>query len=69
MDALFGTERAAELRQKLTGLSPDQRETLILEELSQAIKEMGGKFVLPFRFKRGNRTSHSLIFVSKHFKG
>jgi hypothetical protein len=30
---------------------------------------MGGTFVLPFRFKRGARTSHSLIFVSKHFRG
>ena len=32
---------------------------------------MGGKYVLPFRFKneKGNRTSHHLIFVSKHFKG
>jgi hypothetical protein len=32
---------------------------------------MGGKYVLPFRFKHenGNRTSHHLIFVSKHFKG
>ena len=31
----------------------------------------GGKFVLPFRFRndRGNRTSHHLIFVSKHVKG
>ena len=32
---------------------------------------MGGEYVLPFRFKHenGNRTSHHLIFVSKHFKG
>jgi hypothetical protein len=47
------------------------RESLILEELAQAIKAMGGKFVLPFRFKNasGKRTSHSLIFVSKNFKG
>src|SRR5258707_12470378 len=32
---------------------------------------MGGQYVLPFRFKNssGRRTSHSLIFVSKHFKG
>jgi hypothetical protein len=44
---------------------------LVLEALAQAIKGMGGKFVLPFRFKNaaGTRTSHSLIFVSKHFKG
>jgi three-Cys-motif partner protein len=69
MDALFGIERASKLRQKLEGQSPDEREALILEELSQALKQMGGKFVLPFRFKRGKRTSHSLIFVSKHFKG
>ena len=29
---------------------------------------MGGKYVLPFRFKnsKGTRTSHHLIFVSKH---
>lgn len=69
MDALFGEERANSLRQKLEGKTPEQRETLILEELSQAIKEMGGKHVLPFRFKRGARTSHSLIFVTKHFRG
>jgi three-Cys-motif partner protein len=69
MDALFGVERADQLREKLKDKTPDQRETLILEELSQAIKELGGKFVLPFRFKRGARTSHSLIFVSKHFRG
>jgi three-Cys-motif partner protein len=69
MDALFGVERADKLREKIAGKSPDARETLILEELSQAIKGMGGKFVLPFRFKRGARTSHSLIFVSKHFRG
>jgi hypothetical protein len=32
---------------------------------------MGGNYVLPFRFRNasGTRTSHSLIFVSKHFKG
>lgn len=69
MDALFGVERVDELRKKLEGKTPEQRETLILEELSQAIKALGGTFVLPFRFKRGARTSHSLIFVSKHFRG
>ncbi|MEH2508029.1 three-Cys-motif partner protein [Bradyrhizobium sp. AZCC 1578] len=69
MDALFGEQRALSLRETLKGKSPDDRETLILEELSQAIKEMGGTFVLPFRFKRGKRTSHSIVFVSKHFRG
>jgi three-Cys-motif partner protein len=69
MDALFGADRVDELRTNLAGRTPEQREALILEEISQAIKAMGGKFVLPFRFKRGARTSHSLIFVSKNFKG
>lgn len=71
IDALFGEERANRLREVLPGKTPDQREILILEELAQAIKEMGGQFVLPFKFKNasGKRTSHSLIFVSKHFKG
>lgn len=71
MDALFGEERAEMLRKVLPEKSPAKREELVLEELAQAIKAMGGKFVLPFRFKnaKGTRTSHSLIFVSKHFKG
>jgi hypothetical protein len=69
MEALFGADRAQKLRTLLTDKSPDEREALILEELSQAIRSMGGEYVLPFRFKRGKRTSHSLIFVSKHFKG
>jgi three-Cys-motif partner protein len=69
MDALFGTQRVTDLRKSLKSKTPGDREALILEELSQAIKAMGGKFVLPFRFKRGARTSHSLIFVSKHFRG
>jgi hypothetical protein len=50
---------------------PDEREALILEELAQAIRQLGGRYVLPFRFRNasGTRTSHSLVFVSKHFKG
>src|ERR1019366_8574219 len=71
INALFGQDRADKLRQQLRCKSPEEREALVLEELAQAIKEMGGKFVLPFKFKTasGTRTSHSLIFVSKHFKG
>lgn len=71
MNALFGKERADQLRQKLEPLSPYERELVIVEELAQALKAMGGKYVLPFRFKnaRGQRTSHHLIFVSKNFKG
>lgn len=71
MNALFGEERANNLRGKLKAMGPNKREAAILEELSHALKEMGGKFVLPFTFKNedGVRTSHHLIFVSKNVKG
>ena len=71
MNALFGQERANLIRPKLTGLPPAEREMRIIEELCQALLELGGKYVLPFRFRdaRGTRTSHHLIFVSKHVRG
>lgn len=70
MDALFGEERADELRAKVNGAKPALRQEMVLEELSNALIEMGGKFVLPFRFKNDEgRLTHHLIFVSKNFKG
>ena len=71
MDELFGQDRANAIRQKLVGLGPDEREDLIIEELSQAIKECGVLYVLPFTFKseKGTRTKHHLVFASKNFKG
>lgn len=71
MDDLFGRQRAEALRKRLPGLSPELREAAILEELANEIKRLGGTYVLPFTFKNaaGTRTSHKLIFVSKHFRG
>ncbi|MEQ9370700.1 MAG: three-Cys-motif partner protein TcmP [Coleofasciculus chthonoplastes F3-SA18-01] len=71
MDALFGEDRAKQLRQKLQPMTSKDREIAIVEEICEALKEMGGEYVLPFRFRHenGNRTSHHLIFVSKHVKG
>lgn len=72
MNALFGDNRASKLRHELEGINtPEERELHIVNELAQALRDMGGKYVLPFRFKdeNGRRTSHHLIFVSKHFKG
>jgi three-Cys-motif partner protein len=68
MAALFGEERAEILRQKLETLSPDDRESCIVEDLCNALGENQKRFVLPFGFKNdsGTRTSHHLIFVSKH---
>ncbi len=71
MNDLFGAKRTDAIREKLTGLQPDERETLIVSELSMALKECGIAYVLPFTFKseEGTRTKHHLIFASKHFKG
>ncbi len=72
MDALFGPERGEAVRRKLDNASaPEERELVVIEELSEALRDLGGKFVLPFRFRdeSGTRTSHHLIFVSKHQRG
>jgi three-Cys-motif partner protein len=71
MNALFGSKRADRLRERLETMSSYERELAIVEELGEALEEMGGKYVLPFRFvdSRGSRTSHHLIFVSKHVLG
>jgi three-Cys-motif partner protein len=71
MAALFGAERAEGLRVKVEGMKPHDRENAIVEELASALKQMGGRYVLPFRFRdsKGTRTSHHLIFVSKHVRG
>lgn len=71
MDVLFGEARADALRKKLEPLQPGEREVTIVEELAQAFKELGARYVLPFCFKNesGNRTSHHLILATKHPKG
>lgn len=71
MQALFGEEKTLELRENLLRKKPYKRELIIVEELCQALKAYGSRYVLPFRFKnnKGRRTSHHLIFVSKSFRG
>lgn len=71
MEALFGKQRAEVLSTSLEGMSPDDRESAIVEELCKAMATSttnAKRYVLPFAFKNnaGNRTSHHLIFVSKH---
>lgn len=71
INALFGDERANNLREQLVTMRPQEREHAIVNEICAALKEMGREFVLPFCFKSsaGKRTSHHLIFVSKHVRG
>jgi hypothetical protein len=71
MDALFGAERAEDLRRRIRSAKPFVREQAILEEIAEAFKEMGGTFFQSFRFwmEDKNRISHHLLFVSKNFRG
>lgn len=71
MNVLFGDERADKLRARVTGLPSHEREAAIVEGLIEALRELGAEFVLPFCFKdeRGTRTSHHLVFATKHPRG
>nr|WP_321258219.1 three-Cys-motif partner protein TcmP [uncultured Pseudodesulfovibrio sp.] len=71
MTALFGKKRLKKLRDKVAGATPTDREAIIINDLALALNRDGDRFVLPFCFKdkKGKRTSHHLIFVTKGFKG
>jgi three-Cys-motif partner protein len=70
--SLFGADHLESIRKQVEQTSsPEKREAIILQELCDALKNNGVKYVLPFRFKdsNGTKTSHHLIFISKHFRG
>ena len=73
MDALFGKARANLIRQRFIDRNhrPHEREMFLVDEMKKALEEMGGEYVLPFRFRNpeGTRTTHHLFFVCKHFRG
>lgn len=71
MNSLFGAERAEQLRLAVEGLTPDEREATIIEAISDALNPNGDRYPLAFRFRHADRTrtSHHLIFVSKHVRG
>jgi three-Cys-motif partner protein len=71
MNDLFGAERAERLRAQVKDQPPGRRQTTIIGVLTEALKDVGGRFVLAFEFQsqHGGRTSHYVIFVSKAFLG
>ncbi|WP_199246963.1 three-Cys-motif partner protein TcmP [[Phormidium] sp. ETS-05] len=69
INSLFGTERANAIRNQITHMSADDREATIMDAICAALKEAGGTYLLKFLFKKKNRTSHYLIFITKHPKG
>lgn len=77
MEAIFGPERAAQLEGQMQaikgshGNNPAMREEIIVDALTEALEELnqGQSYVRTFRFKKGKRTSHMLVFVTKSPKG
>lgn len=71
MVALFGEKHLHRLKERLAGPSHFRRkEAIVLDEIKQAIGEIGGKYVLPFAFlNHKGRATHHIIFVSKNFLG
>lgn len=70
METLFGSE-VEPIVKYVQEMSPQDREVAIVEQLSEALNPDGARYVLPFRFRDSNgaRTSHHIIFVSKHELG
>lgn len=70
MEALFGRDNLEHLRAALNA-SQANREGVIMEHLKSAMIDAGAKYVLMFRFRNENntRTTHYLVFVTKHPTG
>ena len=71
LEGLFGQKRVQILKNELKELSPEEREPIVLNGLIEALKENSANYVLPFKFYRTDmlRTSHFIIFVTKHKLG
>lgn len=71
MRQLFGEKHFFKLKNALGSAQVQNRESIIMNEMSETIKDIGINYVLPFRFKTEgkNRTSHYIIFASKNITG
>jgi len=66
MEALFSSGRLEMLRQTLWAAPKADREPLLLRALGDSLQELGGKYLIPFRFvRKGGRVSHYICFVTK----
>lgn len=68
---IFGVEGTQALKDKLSRVASDKREEIVVEALVDKLKENKARHVLSYKFycKEMRRTSHYLIFVTKHDLG
>ena len=71
VDGVFGKHRADALREAVAGLRPHEREAVVVDELLDALKDVYRTEMLKYRFVDAHRrrTSHYLVFVTKHPRG
>lgn len=71
LNIIFGEKRAKKIKSEVKNLSPIKREKLILNELYEGLKEIGGRYTIHFRFTddKGKKTSHHLVFTTKNVLG
>lgn len=71
MISLFGEKGFSELLDEILIVNNENKEIMVIEKISQSIKKIINCYILPFCFRNesGKRTSHYLIFVSKHIRG
>jgi three-Cys-motif partner protein len=69
--ALFGEQRAHELRGRLPGLQVRHRGRAVLDALEATLREAGAQFVLPFVLTATapRRRRFHVVFATKHPKG
>ena len=65
---IFGKKKTEELKSRLIGKKPYERETITLEFLRETLKTKKGEYTFAIRFKnkKNKKTSHFLILTSKH---
>jgi three-Cys-motif partner protein len=69
VDAIFGPTRVQRLQESFDALDDAGKEALVVQALRDSMQEIGGKFTLPFRFKKDGRTTHHLVFVGTNKLG
>lgn len=70
-DLFFGPDKAQRLRELVDGLDPETREHVVMDGVQDMVQGLGALVPLTFRVYAGDceRTSHYLVFATKHFKG
>jgi three-Cys-motif partner protein len=70
INEFFRREHAEELRETVARLRPKEREEAVLKAMHTGVKELGAKVEkFTYRSKTGARTTHHLMYVSRHRLG